>query len=90
MFSISDNIEFIKWKIEHCDVIYLSGGRLMFEFNKNSINAIYFNNVTETTFNAGITSFSVGSRILNYNDNQCYAGGAFFFNPTNGNCNVYA
>lgn len=70
--------------------IYLSGGRLMFEVNKNSINAIYFNNVTETTFNAGITSFSVGSRILNYNDNQCYAGGAFFFNLTNGNCNVYA
>ena len=70
--------------------IYLSGGRLMFEVNKNSINAIYFNNVTETTFNAGITSFSVGSRILNNNDNQCYAGGAFFFNPINGNCNVYA
>ena len=70
--------------------IYLSGGRLMFEVNKNSINAIYFNNVTETTFNAGITSFSVGSRILNNNDNQCYAGGAFFFNLTNGNCNVYA
>lgn len=70
--------------------IYLSGGRLMFEVNKNSINAIYFNNVTETAFNAGITSFSVGSRILNSNDNQCYAGGAFFFNPTNGNCNVYA
>ena len=70
--------------------IYLSGGRLMFEVNKNSINAIYFNNVTETSFNAGITSFSVGSRILNNNDNQCYAGGAFFFNPTNGNCNVYA
>ena len=70
--------------------IYLSDGRLMFEVNKNSINAIYFNNVTETTFNAGITKFSVGSRILNYNDNQCYAGGAFFFNPTNGNCNVYA
>lgn len=70
--------------------IYLSGGRIMFEVNKNSINAIYFNNVTETTFNSGITSFSVGSRILNNNDNQCYAGGAFFFNPTNGNCNVYA
>ena len=70
--------------------IYLSGGRLMFEVNKNSINAIYFNNVTETTFNAGITSFSVGSRILNNNDNQCYAGGAFFLNLTNGNCNVYA
>ena len=70
--------------------IYLSGGRLMFEVNKNSINAIYFNNVTETTFNADITKFSVGSRILNNNDNQCYAGGAFFFNPTNGNCNVYA
>ena len=70
--------------------IYVSGGRLMFEVNKNSINAIYFNNVTETSFNAGITKFSVGSRILNNNDNQCYAGGAFFFNPTNGNCNVYA
>lgn len=70
--------------------IYLSGGRLMFEVNKNSINAIYFNNVTETSFNAGITSFSVGSRILNNNDNQCYAGGAFFFNPINGDCNVYA
>ena len=70
--------------------IYVSDGRLMFEVNKNSINAIYFNNVTETTFNAGITSFSVGSRILNNNDNQCYAGGAFFFNPTNGDCNVYA
>lgn len=70
--------------------IYLSGGRLMFEVNKNSINAIYFNNVTETTFNAGITSFSVGSNILNINNNQCYAGGAFFFNPSNGNCNVYA
>lgn len=70
--------------------IYLSGGRLMFEVNKNSINAIYFNNVTESTFNAGITSFLVGSRILNNNDNQCYAGGAFFFNPTNGDCNVYA
>lgn len=70
--------------------IYLSGGRLMFEVNKNSINAIYFNNVTETSFNAGITSFSVGSRILNSNNNQCYAGGAFFFNPSNGNCNVYA
>ncbi len=70
--------------------IYLSGGRLMFEVNKNSINAIYFNNVTETTFNAGIISFSVGSRILNKNDNQCYAGGAFFFNPINGDCNVYA
>lgn len=24
----SDNIEFIKWKIEHCDVIYLSGGSM--------------------------------------------------------------
>ena len=70
--------------------IYVSGGRLMFEVNKNSINAIYFNNVTETTFNAGITSFSVGSRMLNNNDNQCYAGGAFFFNPTNGDCKVYA
>ena len=70
--------------------IYLSGGRLMFEVNKNSINAIYFNNVTETSFNADITSFSVGSRILNNNDNQCYAGGAFFFNPSNGNCDVYA
>lgn len=70
--------------------IYLSGGRLMFEVNKNSINAIYFNNVTETSFNADITSFSVGSRIFNNNDNQCYAGGAFFFNPNNGNCNVYA
>ena len=70
--------------------IYVSGGRLMFEVNKNSIKAIYFNNVTETSFNAGITSFSVGSIILNINDNQCYAGGAFFFNPTNGNCNVYA
>ena len=71
--------------------IYVSGGRLMFEVNKNSINAIYFNNVTETTFNAGITSFSVGSEtILNTNDNQCYAGGAFFFNPSNGDCKVYA
>ena len=71
--------------------IYVSGGRLMFEVNKNSINAIYFNNVTETTFNAGITSFSVGSKaIYNNNNNQCYAGGAFFFNPTNGDCNVYA
>lgn len=70
--------------------IYLSGGRLMFEVKKNSINAIYFNNVTETTFNAGITGFSVGSGILNINDNQCYAGGAFFFNPNNGDCNVYA
>ena len=71
--------------------IYVSGGRLMFEVNKNSINAIYFNNVTETTFNAGITSFSLGSRtIVNINDNQCYAGGAFFFNSTNGDCKVYA
>ena len=71
--------------------IYLSGGRLMFEVNKSSINAIYFNNVTETTFNAGITKFSLGNEaILNNNDNQCYAGGAFFFNPTNGNCKVYA
>lgn len=24
----SDNIEFIKWKIEHCDIIYLSGGSM--------------------------------------------------------------
>ena len=71
--------------------IYLSGGRLMFEVNKNSINAIYFNNVTETTFNSGITKFSLGNEaILNNNDNQCYAGGAFFFNPTNGDCKVYA
>ena len=71
--------------------IYLSGGRLMFEVNKTSINAIYFDNVTETTFNAGITKFSLGNEaILNMNDNQCYAGGAFFFNLTNGNCNVYA
>ena len=71
--------------------IYVSGGRLMFEVNKNSINAIYFNNVTETSFNAGITSFSVGSKaIYNTNNNQCYAGGAFFFNPINGDCNVYA
>ena len=71
--------------------IYVSGGRLMFEVNKNSINAIYFNNVTETTFNADITSFSVGGRtILNNNDNQCYAGGAFFFNSSNGDCKVYA
>lgn len=70
--------------------IYLSGGRLMFEVNKNSINAIYFNNVSETSFNAGITSFSIRSSILNNNNNQCYAGGAFFFNPINGNCNVYA
>lgn len=71
--------------------IYVSGGRLMFEVNKNSINAIYFDNVTETTFNADITSFSVGREtILNSNDNQCYAGGAFFFNPSNGDCKVYA
>ena len=71
--------------------IYVSGGRLMFEVNKNSINAIYFNNVTETTFNADITKFSLGSEsILNNNNNQCYAGGAFFFNPSNGDCKVYA
>ena len=71
--------------------IYVSGGRLMFEVNKNSINAIYFNNVTETTFNADITKFSLGNEsILNTNDNQCYAGGAFFFNPSNGDCKVYA
>ena len=71
--------------------LYVSGGRLMFEVNKNSINAIYFNNVTETTFNAGITRFSLGNKsILNVNDNQCYAGGAFFFNPSNGDCKVYA
>ena len=70
--------------------IYVSGGRLMFEVKKNSINAIYFDNVTETTFNAGITKFSLGSETININDNQCYAGGAFFFNPTNGDCKVYA
>lgn len=87
---LSKNTNSAANRITMSSYIYLSGGRLMFEVNKNSINAIYFNNVTETTFNAGITIFSVVSRILNINDNQCYAGGAFFFNPTNGNCNVYA
>lgn len=87
---LSTNTNLAVNSITMSSYIYLSGGRLMFEVNKNSINAIYFNNVTETTFNAGITIFSVVSRILNINDNQCYAGGAFFFNPTNGNCNVYA
>ena len=88
--TLSKNTNSAVNSITMSSYIYVSGGRLMFEDNKNSINAIYFNNVTETTFNADITSFSVGSKILNNNDNQCYAGGAFFFNPSNGDCKVYA
>ena len=72
--------------------LYNSGGRLMFEVKQNVIKSFYFSSVTESNpNNINVVSNTVNSKqILNKNDNQCYAGGAFFFNTTEGAVNLYA
>lgn len=79
-------------EVQVSSYLYNSGGRLMFEVKKNNIYSYYFSGITESNiYNLDFVKTAINSElILNTNDNQCYAGGAFFFNPSEGAVELYA